>query len=182
VQVDGSDESQHPSSEGEPDHPEVSGFSAQSTQPATGLSLALSALHERCLAPSRGKLAVLLGCLLAGLLSLSVAGRISIGLDQAVALPKDSYLQTYYQCALTQCTELLTLCLRLCVMMSASSIVRCTGAQRRSSGLIAGLAAVDTCSPHHRVPCRLAVCVQGRDALRARRPARHVRGAEHEHC
>ena len=59
----------------------------------------LTTLHERVLTPPRGKLAVLLATLLAALLSLSAAGRISVGLDQSVALPRDSYLQSYYRCA-----------------------------------------------------------------------------------
>lgn len=63
------------------------------------LAALLSALHERCLSTPEGKLAVLGGCLLLAVASCSLMGRMSVGLDQAVALPRDSYLQDYYRCA-----------------------------------------------------------------------------------
>lgn len=62
------------------------------------LADAMEALHRHAVAPALGKLLILASCTVAVLLSLSAALRLSVGLDQAVALPKDSYLQTYFAC------------------------------------------------------------------------------------
>jgi Niemann-Pick C1 protein len=67
---------------------------------STALRVVMGKLHAHVVAPQLGKLLVLAGCLVSVLLSLSAIGRVRIGLDQSVALPRDSYLQNYYQCAL----------------------------------------------------------------------------------
>lgn len=66
------------------------------------LSRGLDRLHSSVLSTQRGKFTILcLGILLNAAALVSVSN-ISIGLDQQVALPKDSYLQQYYRCGL-QC-------------------------------------------------------------------------------
>ena len=69
-----------------------------STAQPSGIAAALAALHFHILSRPTGKLVVLLGSLLTALVALSAAGRISVGLEQTVALPRDSYLQDYYRC------------------------------------------------------------------------------------
>jgi hypothetical protein len=62
------------------------------------LAAVLMALHEHVLSRPLGKLLILGCCIIGSMLSLSGIARVSIGLDQAVALPEDSYLQAYYRC------------------------------------------------------------------------------------
>lgn len=63
------------------------------------LSLTLGGLHERVLSKPGGKLIVLSLALLANMAALISTSHVSIGLDQQVALPQDSYLQEYYKYA-----------------------------------------------------------------------------------
>jgi hypothetical protein len=62
------------------------------------LATVLMALHKYVLSRPLGKLLVLGCCITGGMLSCASIARISTGLDQAVALPEDSYLQAYYRC------------------------------------------------------------------------------------
>jgi hypothetical protein len=62
------------------------------------LATVLMALHKYVLSRPLGKLLVLGCCVTGGMLSCASIARISTGLDQAVALPEDSYLQAYYRC------------------------------------------------------------------------------------
>lgn len=62
------------------------------------ISGALGWLHSTVLSTERGKLAVLVLAVLFNAAALVSLSHISIGLDQQVALPRDSYLQRYYRC------------------------------------------------------------------------------------
>lgn len=62
------------------------------------LSGALGWLHRRVLSTDRGKLTILALTILYNAAALVSLSHISIGLDQQVALPRDSYLQQYYRC------------------------------------------------------------------------------------
>ena len=55
-------------------------------------------LHIPFLARPAVQAGVLLAFLTSLTLSLVALPRLSVGLDQAVALPKDSYLQDYFRC------------------------------------------------------------------------------------
>jgi hypothetical protein len=54
-------------------------------------------VHIPLLRPRWAKLAVLLAFTTSAFLAASAAHRLEVGLDQAVALPRDSYLQQYYR-------------------------------------------------------------------------------------
>lgn len=72
---------------------------------ATIMQRAMQRLHGKLAVPAV-KLAVLLAVVVGCMSSLSALQRIEIGLDQRVALPRDSYLQTYYRYALLLWTTL----------------------------------------------------------------------------
>jgi hypothetical protein len=65
----------------------------------TFLSAQLHLLHSNVLRKSTWKLAILIVSVLLNLTALISVSHVSIGLDQQVALPQDSYLQQYYRCA-----------------------------------------------------------------------------------
>lgn len=62
------------------------------------LSHSLRSLHEHLLSRPTGKLAVLCVALIASVAAVISVSHVSIGLDQQVALPQDSYLQKYFRC------------------------------------------------------------------------------------
>lgn len=61
------------------------------------LSRSLGALHEHLLSKSTGKLAILCVALMTSVAAVISISHVSIGLDQQVALPQDSYLQQYFR-------------------------------------------------------------------------------------
>lgn len=67
------------------------------------LSHALGALHEHVLSTARGKLVILCVAVVASAAAAISISHVSIGLDQQVALPQDSYLQHYFRFALSPC-------------------------------------------------------------------------------
>jgi Niemann-Pick C1 protein len=66
------------------------------------ISWMLERLHSSVLSSPHGKFAILVLGLLFNAAAIISVSQISIGLDQQVALPKDSYLQRYYRCGLKQ--------------------------------------------------------------------------------
>lgn len=62
------------------------------------VSSALVSLHRNLLSTVSGKLVILLFAVLFNAAALVSLSHMSIGLDQQVALPRDSYLQQYYRC------------------------------------------------------------------------------------
>jgi hypothetical protein len=96
-------------------------------------------LHRKLAMPAV-KLGVLLLVVLGCMASLSAVQRIQVGLDQTVALPRDSYLQTYYRCAsITQSALFyaqMLLLNRSCQRWLKFSLATYTASSIRSSGLI----------------------------------------------
>lgn len=74
------------------------------------ISHALGWLHRKVLSTERGKLTILVLAVLFNAAALVSLSHISVGLDQQVALPRDSYLQQYYRCACMHTTCALQSC------------------------------------------------------------------------
>lgn len=63
------------------------------------VSRGLGALHETVLSKAWGKMAILCFAVIASVIAAISVSHISVGLDQQVALPQDSYLQQYFRYA-----------------------------------------------------------------------------------
>jgi Niemann-Pick C1 protein len=90
----------------------------RSIEPRSGVQAAISKalvwLHTRALSPARGKLSILVLAVLFNAAALVSLSHISIGLDQQVALPRDSYLQQYFRCAFVSLEHAATRYIQFC--------------------------------------------------------------------